>query len=113
MSDIQVFRKETRDWLESNCPESMRKPMSSADDACWGGRNWVFRSDDQRVWLERMAEKGWTAPEWPSEYGGGGLSKQEAKILREEMKDMKARSPLDSFGIWMIGPALLKFGSEA
>ena len=112
MSNLQAFRDETRDWLESNCPDSMRKPMTSADDACWGGRNWVFKSDDQKVWLERMAEKGWTAPDWPAEYGGGGLSKEEAKILREELRNIKARSPLDSFGIWMIGPAILKFGSE-
>ena len=28
------------------------------------------------------------------------------------MKRIGARSPLDSFGIWMLGPALLKFGTE-
>ena len=50
---------------------------------------------------------------WPKEYGGGGLSREEEKILREEMRAISARSPLDSFGIWMLGPALLQFGSEA
>ena len=70
-------------------------------------------SEEQKQWLERMAARGWTAPDWPAEYGGGGLSKAETKILREEMARINARSPLDSFGIWMIGPALLKFGSEA
>ncbi len=59
-----------------------------------------------------MAARGWTAPEWPSEYGGGGLSQQEHKVLREEMARINARPPLSSFGIWMIGPAILKFGSE-
>src|SRR3546814_19734427 len=28
------------------------------------------------------------------------------------MKRIHARSPLDSFGIWMLGPALLQFGTE-
>ena len=106
MSDLQVFRQETRDWLETNCPQSMRSPVRNADDACWGGRNWTFKSEEQKQWLERMAARGWTAPSWPAEYGGGGLNKAEAKILKEEMARINARSPLDSFGIWMIGPAL-------
>lgn len=112
MSDLETFRAETRAWLDENCPPEMRKPMTGEGDACWGGRKWTFQSDAQKVWLERMAEKGWTVPEWPVEYGGGGLSKEEAKVLRDEMKAIKARSPLMSFGIWMLGPALLKFGNE-
>ncbi len=112
MTDLDTFRRETREWLEANCPESMRTPITSDDDACWGGRKWVFKSDDQRLWLERMAERGWTAPDWPTEYGGGGLDKAQVKILREEMARINARPPLNSFGVWMIGPAILKFGSE-
>ena len=112
MSDLQAFRQETRDWLEDNCPPSMRFPVTNSDDACWGGRNWTFKSDEQKQWLERMAAKGWTAPTWPTEYGGGGLDKAQAKVLKEELAHINARSPLDSFGIWMIGPALLEFGSE-
>jgi alkylation response protein AidB-like acyl-CoA dehydrogenase len=90
----------------------MRLPLEDDEDRCWGGRNWKFKSDDQKLWLECMAERGWTAPTWPKEYGGGGLSRDEAKVLREEMRAINARSPLDSFGIWMLGPALLKYGSE-
>jgi alkylation response protein AidB-like acyl-CoA dehydrogenase len=112
MSDLEVFRKETRAWLEKNCPPEMRKPVQSEEEICWGGRKWKFHSEAQRVWLERMAEKGWTVPEWPKEYCGGGLSREEAKILQKEMRALGCRSPLDSFGIWMLGPALLKYGSE-
>ena len=57
-----------------------------------------------------MAARGWTVPEWPKEYGGGGLARDEGKILREEMAQLGCRSPLDSFGIWMLGPALLQYG---
>jgi acyl-CoA dehydrogenase len=112
MTDIDVFRSETRAWLEANCPPEMRESMRSEADACWGGRNWTFSSDAQRQWLERMVERGWTVPHWPKEYGGAGLSPAEAKVLKEEMARIGARNPLYSFGISMLGPALLKFGSE-
>jgi acyl-CoA dehydrogenase len=109
---LEAFRKDTRAWLEANCPESMRKPIRSEADICWGGKTWEFASEDQKLWFDRMVEKGWTVPTWPTEYGGGGLSKEEAFVLKEEMKAISARSPLDSFGIWMLGPALLKFGTH-
>ena len=112
MENLENFRKETRAWLEANCPPEMRRATQSEEDTCWGGRHWKFQSDAQRQWLERMAAKGWTVPEWPREYGGGGLSRDEAKILRQEMRALNCRSPLDSFGIWMLGPALLKYGNE-
>ena len=108
MTDLNTFREETRDWLEANCPPEMRKP----GDVCWGGRNPQFSHPDQEIWLERMGDKGWTCPTWPKEYGGGGLSKEENKILQEEMGAIGARSPLGSFGIWMLGPALLEFADE-
>jgi acyl-CoA dehydrogenase len=112
MSELDTFRAEIVAWLEANCPAEMRKPVKSDDDVCWGGRNWVFASDAQRDWLQACAAKGYTVPDWPKEYGGAGLSAAEAKILRSEMARLGCRSPLNSFGIWMLGPALLKFGSE-
>ena len=68
--------------------------------------------DAQRQWLEVMAARGWTVPDWPKDYGGGGLSPAEARVLKEEMQRIGARPPLTSFGISMLGPALLKFGTE-
>ena len=111
--DITEFRTATCAWLEANCPAEMRRPMTSEDDVCWGGRGWKFASTAQREWLERMAERGWTVPAWPREYGGGGLSADEARVLAQEMRSLGCRPPLNSFGIWMLGPALLKFGTEA
>ncbi len=115
MSETQTledFRAETRVWLEVNCPPEMRMSLASEDDICWGGRN-ARLSPPQRAWLERMGARGWTVPTWPREYGGGGLSADEAKVLAQEMRTLNCRSPLASFGIWMLGPALLKFGTEA
>jgi len=112
MTDLESFRSETRAWLEANCPPEMREPMRDESDACWGGRNPVFKNEAQKNWLEVMAERGWTVPDWPRDYGGGGLSPAETKILRQEMARINARNPLMSFGISMLGPALLKYGNE-
>ena len=108
---MEHFRQEVRSWLEANCPADMRQPMTGDEDACWGGRHATFASEGQRLWLQRMGERGWTVPTWPREYGGGGLSGAEARVLEEEMRALGCRPPLLSFGIWMLGPALLKFGT--
>ncbi|HET9353333.1 MAG TPA: acyl-CoA dehydrogenase family protein [Sphingomicrobium sp.] len=112
MADLEHFRAETRAWLEANCPAEMRTPMKGEKDLCWGGRRFEFQSMVQKQWLDVMASRGWTVPDWPKEYGGGGLSPAEAKILKEEMKALGCRPPLTSFGISMLGPALLKYGNE-
>ncbi len=112
MSDLEAFRQEIRPWLEANCPPEMREPVRTDADVCWGGREVKFQSEAQRQWLERCAAKGYTVPDWPKEYGGAGLSAAEAKVWREEMARIGARPPLSSFGIWMLGPALLQFGTE-
>jgi len=112
VNESDQFKTAVREWLERNCPESMRSPYRSEADICWGGLDWQFQSKDQESWLRRMAQKGWTAPSWPLEYGGGGLDREQAKILKQELHRINARPPLYSFGISMIGPALLKYGSE-
>jgi alkylation response protein AidB-like acyl-CoA dehydrogenase len=111
MDGLNSFREDVRAWLAENCPPEKRGPMHESDH-CFGGRNWQFKNEAQRVWLDRMAARGWTAPEWPEAYGGGGLSGPEGAVLREEMARIEAHPPLTSLGIWMLGPALLRFGTE-
>jgi len=110
--NLEAFRTEVRAWLEANCPPEMRQPMTSEADVCWGGKRFTFQSDAQQQWMQRMGARGWTVPTWPREYGGGGLSHAQAAVLREEMAALKCRMPLQSFGIWMLGPAMLQYGSE-
>lgn len=110
---LQDFRTEVRAWLADNCPESMRQPIQLDTDRCWGGRNFNFQNEDQRNWLRVMADKGWTAPTWPAQYGGGGLNREQTKILQQELKAINARPPLYSFGLAMIGPAILEYGTES
>lgn len=110
---LEQFRHDTRAWLEQNCPPQMREPAVTESDLYWGGRRAQFSSEAQQQWFERMVQRGWTVPQWPTTYGGGGLSSDEARVLREEMARLKCHSPLVSFGISMLGPALLRYGSEA
>ena len=111
-SDPEAFRKDVREWLEANCPPAMRSPMKSDDEICWGGRKFTYYCDEQRLWLERMAAKGWTVPTWPKEYGGAGLTREQDRILKKEMSRLGCRTPLTSLGIIMLAPALMKFGTE-
>ena len=111
MSALSDFQASTRAWLEENCPPSMRTPMVQ-EEVVWGGRRPEFVNPESKLWLELMSEKGWTCPTWPSEYGGGGLSKEEAVILSTELNRLNARPALNSFGISMLGPVLLEYANE-
>jgi alkylation response protein AidB-like acyl-CoA dehydrogenase len=111
VAQLDDFRAEVRAWLEDNCPASMRTP-GSEEETVWGGRAETFKNPDSKIWLARMAERGWTCPTWPKEYGGGGLDADENKVLQKELASIGARQALSSFGIWMLGPALLEFASE-
>ncbi|MBV7327518.1 acyl-CoA dehydrogenase family protein [Chloroflexi bacterium TSY] len=112
MPNLETFRQETRSCLEVNCPESMRQPDPGSKEAFYGGRQPTFINDDQRIWFERMVEKGWTVPQWPQEYGGAGLNDEEQKVLSEEMSRLGCRPPLVGFGIWMLSPVLFKYGND-
>src|SRR5690606_12764461 len=112
VSDLDAVRRETRQGLEEDCPASMRTPISM-EEQIWGGRQIELKSDDARTWFERMRDKGWFCPDWPVEYGGGGLSAAEHAILKDEMKQLGCRPPQVNLGVWMVGPAILEFGTEA
>src|SRR5262245_42521608 len=111
MADLDVFRRETRAWLEKNAPQIAYEPVASMEDLCWGGRK-VQYEPGVKQWLDVMASRGWTAPTWPKEYGGGGLDKGEARVLAQEMASLGLRPPLMGFGLSMIGPLLVQEGSD-
>ncbi len=107
MSELAEFREETRAWLAENCPDGAKGP----GEIHTGSTKVNFAADTQR-WMEAMAERGWTVPNWPKEYGGGGLSTEETRVLYEEMLALGARAPLVNMGTRMFGPTLLEYGTE-
>jgi len=110
--DLKTFRNEVATWLKENYPASLCEPPKSYEDVYWGGRNQENVPDDLLQWFKRCYDKGWVVPHWEKKYGGGELTLKESAIIAEEMSKIGARSPLESFGVSMLGPALLKFGSE-
>ena len=111
MQNTENFRAETRSWLEANCPPAMRQPLTQ-EQIVWSGSEITFGNDDQRVWFERMRDRGWFAPDWPKELGGGGLTPKQARIVEQEMQRLSCRPPQFNLGVWMLGPVLLEIGTE-
>ncbi|HEX3886462.1 MAG TPA: acyl-CoA dehydrogenase family protein [Phenylobacterium sp.] len=106
-SDLDAFRAEAREWLEANFPKSLahqQQMMIPGDE---------HLSADGKLWKQRMADKGWGAPTWPTEYGGGGLTGAQARVLQQEMARIGADNPVAGMGTSMFGPTLLEYGTEA
>ena len=108
MATLDDFREETRAWLDRNCPPGAR----GSGTIPAGGTKMAIDDADTLVWRDRMAEKGWTAPTWPVEYGGGGLTNEKSMVMAREMQRINARAPLTGMGVNLIGPTLLEFGTE-
>jgi len=106
-SDLDAFRAEARAWIEANFPKSLaNQPMAMIPGA-------ETQTADHKAWKQAMADKGWGAPTWPPQYGGGGLSGPEARVLQQEMDRAGAYNPMMGMGTSMFGPTLLEYGTEA
>jgi alkylation response protein AidB-like acyl-CoA dehydrogenase len=108
-ADLDGFRAQAREWLEANFPKSLAHDTEAQTRAMAGG---VELTGDLAIWRERMGEKGWGVPTWPAQYGGGGLSPQEARVLNQEMAAIGAWNPIGGMGVGMFGPTLLEYGTE-
>jgi acyl-CoA dehydrogenase len=107
----EEFRRDLVAWLEVNAPRSLWESVTTPFQGHWGGRNTDFESVDHRTWFERCLAHGWTAPGWPIEYGGAGLSRTHTRVFRQELRRRGLPFPLVGFGLTMIGPILLSVGT--
>jgi len=107
--DLEAFRAEAREWLEANFPKAL-----AADPVAQVAKmSGAEESETARAWRKAMGAKGWGVPTWPAEYGGGGLSVKQARVLHEEMAKLGARNPIGGMGVMMFGPTLIEYGTEA
>jgi alkylation response protein AidB-like acyl-CoA dehydrogenase len=107
--DLETFRAEARAWLEENAPQSVRRAPDMTMEQMEAG----YRpSGDAELWRQRMAAKGWGTPTWPSDYGGGGLSPAEARVLQQEMARIGVTNPIVGMGPGMFGSTLLEYGTD-
>ncbi len=107
--DVEAFRAEARTWLDANFPEELQRDPAQQMAAAMGQPE----STAARAWRSAMGSKGWGTPTWPAEYGGGGLSRAEARVLAEEMARLGARNPIGGMGVMMFGPTLIEYGAPA
>ena len=68
--------------------------------------------DEQVRWQQALARKGWAALNWPTEHGGAGLTPTQNYLLDMELARAGAPAMLP-FGVTMVAPVIMKFGSEA
>ena len=104
-----AFREEVRDFIAQNFPEELKGKGNAMASVEGPGHETAA----QKSWREAMGARGWGTPTWPAEYGGGGLSKKQARILDEEMAKAGAYNPIGGMGVMMFGPTLLEYGNEA
>ncbi|MCG8591071.1 MAG: acyl-CoA dehydrogenase family protein [Proteobacteria bacterium] len=100
MGSLESFRDEVRSWLEKNCPADLRGKTRE---------NLPRKRYD--AWVRTLGSRGWAAPGWDTKYGGGGLDRARRAVLAEEMRAIRAPQPT-SFGLSMLGPTILEFGTE-
>lgn len=105
---IEAFRAEARAWLAENFPAELK----GQDNAMSAVEGPTEETPMQSAWRKAMGEKGWGVPTWPRQYGGGGLSRAEARVLGEEMARIGAWNPIGGMGVMMFGPTLLEYGTE-
>jgi len=105
---LEDFRAHVRAWLAEHFPPSL-KGKDNAMSAVEGPHE---NSPEEDAWQQAMGQKGWGVPTWPTEYGGGGLDRAEARVLQEEMARIGAWNPIGGMGVMMFGPTLLEYGTE-
>jgi len=93
----EAFRARVRAWLDSHAPQAKG----------------ALSLEEGKAWQRKLQQGGFLGAAWPKEYGGAGLSDMEQAILNEELTRAKTPGVPGQMGIWWVGPAIMKFGSEA
>ncbi|WP_293676258.1 acyl-CoA dehydrogenase family protein [uncultured Phenylobacterium sp.] len=107
-TDLEAFRKEVREWVAQNFPASLKGAGVSALT-----EERTEPTPAMEAWRKAVGSKGWGTPTWPKEYGGGGLSSAEARVVSGEFARAGAYNPIGGMGVMMFGPTLLEYGTEA
>jgi acyl-CoA dehydrogenase len=112
--ELETFRREARAWIRENAPKSLWGTSGSGPfEGYWGGAKCEEKDPALLLWRDRGIKKGWTAPSWPEQYGGAGLSRAQEDVIHAEMKAIGVPRPVAGQGLAMLGPVLLEHGSDA
>ncbi|MDD9963214.1 MAG: pimeloyl-CoA dehydrogenase large subunit [Gammaproteobacteria bacterium] len=103
-AEDREFQREVRAWLDEAWPEPARERRARSALA-------RISKAEQMRWQQKLAERGWAAPNWPVEHGGAGFTATQNYIFDLEMARAGAPRVLP-FGITMVAPVIMKFGTE-
>lgn len=101
-TSLAPFRIEVREFVEANLPEAVRQKVL--------GRKRLKR-EDFMSWHRILNDKGWVAPNWPTQFGGAGWD-IERQIAFEEECALGGAPDLLAGGLRMVGPILMEFGND-
>ena len=102
-SEQQAFRREVREFIAAHLPPDIARRV---------GGHQRLRKDDITRWQRILFDRGWAAPGWPVEFGGAGWDPVRRHIFEEECH--AAHAPVQLvFGLSMVGPVLIAFGTPA
>ena len=112
------FRTSVRSFIQNNLPGFYQAraddPRPAGLEADWQ-EDIVHGSDEAKVaakeWADALLEQGWSAPHWPKEYGGGGMSTMEQFIFNQEMAELEAPK-VGGSGLSLLGPTVLVHGTD-
>ena len=99
----QAFREEVRRFLRERIPADIRDKVQ---------RGCELAREDYLMWQRRLYERGWGAMDWPLQFGGSGWNAVQQYIYEEEAAQAGAPG-LIPFGLKMVAPVLMAFGSAA
>jgi alkylation response protein AidB-like acyl-CoA dehydrogenase len=104
-AQAEQFRAQVRVFLTANLPDGW---------AGMGKLDGLELAEFGVQWRKVLFENGYLAPDWPKEYGGGGLTAVEQVVLAEEFSKagVPGGGPNDTFGIQMLGNTLLRWGTD-
>jgi len=101
--DDLAFREEVRAFIAQAFDDDMRAHAAQSKNA-------HIDKAGQVRWLKRLHEKGWIAPDWPTEYGGTGWGLTQKYIFDMEMALAGAPST-SNMGLRMCAPVVMAFGT--
>jgi alkylation response protein AidB-like acyl-CoA dehydrogenase len=99
----EAFRQEVRSFIRSALAPATRAKIMD-------GRH--VSPNDMVEWQQTLYRRGWGAPTWPSEYGGTGWPPVRQHIFEEECA-REGAPPQLPFGLRMVGPVIMTFGTDA
>ena len=103
-AEDEAFRQEVRDFIDEAFTPDIRRE-------CERSKNGYITKDSHVTWQKRLYEKGWAAPNWPTEHGGAGFTPTQKFIFTQEMEAAGAPHTI-AFGMTMVAPVIMKFGTE-